>query len=63
MALWRSIICAMALWRAYKYDMTFSEFRNLFSLNTNPKPNQGWLYFKAMYKKTLLGGYLSNVKG
>ncbi|GFY93766.1 cytochrome P450, family 81, subfamily H, polypeptide 1 [Actinidia rufa] len=37
--------------------------RNLFSLNSNPKPDQGWLYFKARYKKTLLGGYPSNVKG
>ncbi|GFS30908.1 hypothetical protein Acr_00g0014680 [Actinidia rufa] len=36
--------------------------RNLFSLNSNPKPDQGWLYFKARNKKTLLGGYPSNVK-
>ena len=25
--------------------------------------DQGWLYFKARYKKTNLGGYPSNVKG
>ncbi|GFY89060.1 hypothetical protein Acr_06g0010000 [Actinidia rufa] len=36
--------------------------RNLFSLNSNPKPDQGWLYFKARNKKVLLGGYPSNVK-
>ncbi|GFZ15786.1 hypothetical protein Acr_25g0001950 [Actinidia rufa] len=60
---WRSIACSMALWRVYKYSISLSEFRNLFSLNCNPKPNQGWLYFKARNKKVLLGGYPSNVKG
>ncbi|GFY84217.1 hypothetical protein Acr_03g0009910 [Actinidia rufa] len=60
---WRSIACSMALWRVYKYSISLSEFRNLFSLNCNPKPDQGWLYFKARNKKVLLGGYPSNVKG
>ncbi|GFZ19983.1 hypothetical protein Acr_28g0006880 [Actinidia rufa] len=60
---WRSIACSIALWRVYKYSITLSEFRNLFSLNCNPKPDQGWLYFKARNKKVLLGGYPSNVKG
>ncbi|GFZ19674.1 hypothetical protein Acr_28g0003790 [Actinidia rufa] len=36
---------------------------NLFNLNKNPKPDQGWLYFKAKLKKILLGGYPSDVKG
>ena len=36
---WRSIVGAMALWRAYKYSMTLSEFRNIFFLNNNPKPD------------------------
>ncbi|GFS36164.1 hypothetical protein Acr_00g0044410 [Actinidia rufa] len=40
-----------------------STIRTLFSLNSNPKPDQGWLYFKARNKKVLLGGYPSNVKG
>ncbi|GFZ12708.1 hypothetical protein Acr_23g0010930 [Actinidia rufa] len=53
----------MALWRVYKYSISLSEFRNLFSLNSNPKPDQGWLYFKARNKEVLLGGYPSNVKG
>ncbi|GFY88916.1 hypothetical protein Acr_06g0008560 [Actinidia rufa] len=60
---WRSIACSMALWRVYKYTISLSEFRNLFSLNSNPKPDQSWLYFKARNKKVLLGGYPSNVKG
>ncbi|GFS37317.1 hypothetical protein Acr_00g0051360 [Actinidia rufa] len=60
---WRSIVCSMALWRVYKYSISLSEFRNLFSLNSNPKLDQGWLYFKARNKKVLLGGYPSNVKG
>ncbi|GFZ00563.1 hypothetical protein Acr_14g0001980 [Actinidia rufa] len=60
---WRSIACSMALWRVYKYSISLSEFRNLFSLNCNPKLDQGWLYFKARNKKVLLGGYPSNVKG
>ncbi|GFZ00820.1 hypothetical protein Acr_14g0004550 [Actinidia rufa] len=60
---WRSIACSMALWRVYKYSISLSEFRNLFSLNCNPKPDQDWLYFKARNKKVLLGGYPSNVKG
>ncbi|GFZ11447.1 hypothetical protein Acr_22g0008450 [Actinidia rufa] len=60
---WRSITCSMALWRVYKYSLSLSEFRNFFSLSCNPKPDQGWLYFKARNKKVLLGGYPSNVKG
>ncbi|GFZ06763.1 hypothetical protein Acr_18g0009330 [Actinidia rufa] len=60
---WRSIACSMALWRVYKYTISLSEFRNLFSLNSNPKPDQGWLYFKAKNKKVLLKVYPSNVKG
>ncbi|GFY85689.1 hypothetical protein Acr_04g0004270 [Actinidia rufa] len=46
-----------------RYSISLSEFRNLFSLNSNPKLDQGWLYFKARNKKVLLGGYPSNVKG
>ena len=60
---WRSIACSMALWWVFKYTLSLSEFRNLFSLNSNSKPDQGWLYFKARNKKNLLGGYPSNVKG
>ncbi|GFY84577.1 hypothetical protein Acr_03g0013510 [Actinidia rufa] len=45
------------------YSISLSEFRNLFSLNYNPKPDQGWLYFKARNKKVLFRGYPSNVKG
>ncbi|GFZ09596.1 hypothetical protein Acr_21g0001950 [Actinidia rufa] len=60
---WRSIVCSMAMWRVFKYTLSISEFRNLFSLNSNPKPDQGWLYFKARNKKALLGGYPNNVKG
>ncbi|GFY97517.1 hypothetical protein Acr_12g0000580 [Actinidia rufa] len=39
------------------------KFRNLFVLKKYPKLNHEWLYFKARSKKTLLGGYPSNVKG
>ncbi|GFY81287.1 hypothetical protein Acr_01g0010960 [Actinidia rufa] len=46
-----------------RYFISLSEFRNLFSLNSNPNPDQGWLYFKARNKKVLFGGYPSNVKG
>ncbi|GFZ12048.1 hypothetical protein Acr_23g0004330 [Actinidia rufa] len=46
-----------------RYVLSLSEFRNLFSLDSNPKSDQGRLYFKASYKKTLLEGYLSNVNG
>ncbi|GFY96533.1 hypothetical protein Acr_11g0008390 [Actinidia rufa] len=46
-----------------RYSISLSEFRNLFSLNINPKPDQTGLYFKARNKKVLLGGYPSNVKG
>ncbi|GFY93717.1 hypothetical protein Acr_09g0001630 [Actinidia rufa] len=45
-----------------RYSISLTEFRNLYSLNSNPKPDQGWLYFKARNKKVLLGGYPSNVK-
>ncbi|GFZ18369.1 hypothetical protein Acr_27g0001080 [Actinidia rufa] len=60
---WRSIVYSMAMWRVFKYTLSLFEFRNLFNLNSNPKSDQGWLYFKARNKKTLLGGYPSNVKG
>ncbi|GFY84592.1 hypothetical protein Acr_03g0013660 [Actinidia rufa] len=58
---WRSIVCSMAMWRVCKYTLSLSEFRNLFSLNSNPKSDQGWLYFKARNKKALLEG--SPLKG
>ena len=29
----------------------------------NPKPGSGWLYFKVRSGRTVIGGYLSNVKG
>ncbi|GFZ16471.1 hypothetical protein Acr_25g0008800 [Actinidia rufa] len=66
---WRTIACSMALWRVYRYSISLTEFRNLFSLNSNPKPDQGWLYFKARNKKkfcsedtpaTLRGGRASS---
>ncbi|XP_057489435.1 uncharacterized protein LOC130775314 [Actinidia eriantha] len=60
---WRSIACSIAMWRVFKYTLSLSEFRNLFSLNSNPKLDQGWLYFNARNKKAFLGGYPSNVKG
>ncbi|GFY94936.1 hypothetical protein Acr_10g0003210 [Actinidia rufa] len=60
---WWSVVCAIVLWRSYKYATSLFEFRNLFSLNKNPNPDHGWLYFKARPKKTLLKGYPSNVKG
>ncbi|GFY92643.1 hypothetical protein Acr_08g0010390 [Actinidia rufa] len=59
---WRSIVCSMAMWRVFKYTLSLSEFRNLFSLNSYLKLDQGWLYFKARNKKALLGGYPNNVK-
>ena len=60
---WQSVVCAIALWQAYKYAISLFEFRNLFNLNKNPKPGHGWLYFKARPNKTLLEGNPSNVKG
>ncbi|GFS46238.1 hypothetical protein Acr_00g0100970 [Actinidia rufa] len=36
--------------------LSFNEFRSLFTLYKNPKPDFGWLYFKARSKKILLGG-------
>ncbi|GFY97564.1 hypothetical protein Acr_12g0001050 [Actinidia rufa] len=54
---WRSVTYALSLWQAYKYAMSLFEFRNLFSLNNNPKPDHNWLYFKARYKKILFRGY------
>ena len=40
-----------------------NEFRHLFSLFKNPKPNSRWLYFKARPGKTMIKGYPNNVKG
>ncbi|GFZ13608.1 hypothetical protein Acr_23g0019930 [Actinidia rufa] len=39
-----------------RYSISLTEFRNLFSLNSNPKPDQGWLYFKARNKKEIPEG-------
>ncbi|GFZ03476.1 hypothetical protein Acr_16g0001000 [Actinidia rufa] len=56
---WQSIIGAGVLWQFHKFALSLNEFRNLFGLFNNPKPNSGWLYFKARPKKTLLGRYHS----
>ena len=53
----------IVLWQVYKYSLSLAKFRNLFSLNKNPKVDQGWLYFKARPKKAMFREYLSNVKG
>ncbi|GFZ03443.1 hypothetical protein Acr_16g0000670 [Actinidia rufa] len=47
---WRSVTYAISLWRAHKYPMSISEFRHLFSLNNNPKPDHDWLYFKEFFE-------------
>ncbi|GFY95598.1 hypothetical protein Acr_10g0009830 [Actinidia rufa] len=53
---WRSIVDVVVLWRFHKFVVSLNEFRNLFSLFNNPKPDSGCLYFKARLKKTLLEG-------
>ncbi|GFY86457.1 hypothetical protein Acr_05g0000960 [Actinidia rufa] len=44
---WQSLVCTVVVWRAHKLSISFNEFRSLFVLNKNPKPDSGWLYFKA----------------
>ena len=46
----------MVLWRFHKFAVSLNEFRNLFGLFNNPKPDSIWLYFKAKPKKTLIEG-------
>ncbi|GFS45989.1 hypothetical protein Acr_00g0099370 [Actinidia rufa] len=56
---WCSVICAVVLWRYHKVALSLTEFRNLFGLYKNPKPDSGWLYFKARPKRTMFGEYHS----
>ncbi|GFZ03502.1 hypothetical protein Acr_16g0001260 [Actinidia rufa] len=49
--------------RPGEFAISLNEFKNLFGLFNNPKPDFGWLYFKARPKKTLLWGYPNNVNG
>ncbi|GFS43646.1 hypothetical protein Acr_00g0086170 [Actinidia rufa] len=60
---WRRVIDVVLLWQFHKFALSLNEFRNLFGLFNPPKLDFGWLYFKARPRKTLLGGYHSNVKG
>ncbi|GFZ03460.1 hypothetical protein Acr_16g0000840 [Actinidia rufa] len=60
---WHSVVCAVVLWQYHKVTLSLTEFRNLFGLYKNPKPDFGWLYFKMRPKRTLFGQYPSNVKG
>ena len=60
---WQSLICLVVVWWGHKLSLFLNEFRSLFTLHKNLKPNSGWLYFKARPSKTLLGGYPNNVKG
>ncbi|GFZ09650.1 hypothetical protein Acr_21g0002490 [Actinidia rufa] len=60
---WRSVGCAVVLWRYHKVALSLIEFINLFGLYKNPKPNFGWLYFRVRPKRTLFRKYPSNVTG
>ncbi|GFZ09274.1 hypothetical protein Acr_20g0010820 [Actinidia rufa] len=53
---WRSLVWVVVLWRVHKFSLSLNEFRSLFTLYKNLKPDSGWLYFKARSKKTMLGG-------
>ena len=53
----------MVVWRYYKSALSLNEFRHLFSLFKNLKPNSVWLYLKARSGKAIIRGHLSNVKG
>ncbi|GFY84519.1 eukaryotic translation initiation factor 2 [Actinidia rufa] len=44
---WQSMVCVLVLWRFKKFALSLSEFRHLFGLFNNPRPNSGGLYFKA----------------
>ena len=51
---WRSVVGVVVLWQIHKFALSLNEFRNLFGLFNNPKPDSGWLYFKARTKRTYL---------
>ena len=53
----------MPVWQYYKSSLSLNEFRHLFSLFKNLKPDSGWLFFKARPGKTIIKRYPSNVKG
>ena len=38
---WRSLLCTVVVWRAHKVFFSLNEFKSLFALNKNPKPNSG----------------------
>ncbi|GFZ04989.1 hypothetical protein Acr_17g0005610 [Actinidia rufa] len=46
-----------------KFALSLNEFRSLFNLLKNPRPDSGWLYFKVKLGHSLIGEYPSNVKG
>ncbi|GFS34997.1 hypothetical protein Acr_00g0037220 [Actinidia rufa] len=60
---WRSIVYAVVVWRYYKCTLSLNEFRCLYSLFTNPKPDSRWLYFKVRPGRIITKGYPRNVKG
>ena len=60
---WRSVVCAVVLWQYHKVVLSLTEFRNLFVLYMNLKPDFGWLYFRVRPKRTTFEEYPSNVKG
>ena len=57
------MVSALLLWQSKKHTLSLDEFRNLFNLSNNPKPDWGLLYFKVKPHLPILGDYPSNVKG
>ena len=53
---WKSVVYAVAVWRYYKYALSLNEFRHLFILFKNPKPDSGWLYSKKRPSKIVIEG-------
>ena len=60
---WQSIVVVLVLWQFKKFALSLNEFTHLFDLFNNPRPNSGWLYFKARPKQPPTEGYPNNVKG
>ena len=55
---WRSLVYVTVVWWAHKFILSLNEFRSLFTLYRNQKPDFGWIYFKLGHRRLCSRGIL-----
>ena len=59
---WQCVICILVIWLFYRRHMSLNEFRCIYTLFKNPKPDSGWLYLRRGRARTYLRDHRATLK-